>query len=284
MILRLRAIGRALQRTPPRVTSVAALLNGHEAYSEFRRIVHELFPNEEVEVLGAHSEGANRETARVWAFCRMIEARHFPIYELEEYEQVVIGIPFIREAWSFDSFHELDLRPGELLLFAFCAHPYDGTRLPALDAAGAHLPDEILLQIPAGGFSPAELHERLDDTPYAAAAIFADWLWGETGTVFLDLDDDIDADVQWSRQNILELTEQWRRVETILSSIADLASWLELNPAVHFVQLLDAAIGSDACLTYARTRRFYAYEITEAGIVPVLHDADAVALPLGATC
>jgi hypothetical protein len=266
------------------VTSVAALLNGHERYSEFRRIVHELFPDEEEEILGARSEGVNRETARVWAFCRVIEARHFPIYELEEYEQVVIGIPFIREGWSYDGFHELDLRPGELLLFILCAHPYDGTRLPALDAAGTLVPDGILLQIPADGFSPAELHERLDDTPYAAAAAFADWLWGETGTVFLDFDDEVDADVEWSRQNILELTEQWRRVETTLSSIADLASWLETSPAVHFVQLLDAAIGSDARLTYMRTRRFYAYEITEAGIVPVLHDPDAVALPPGATC
>lgn len=283
MILRLRAIGRALQRTPPRVMSVAALLKGHESYSEFRRIVRELFPIEEEEILGAHAEGVGREMARVSAFSRSIEARHFPIYELEEYEQVLFGIPFVREAWSYDRFHELDVRPGELLLFVLCAHPYDdGIRLPALDAADEFVPHDLLLLIPAGGFSPADLHERLDDTPYAAAADFANWLWGETGTVFLDLDDEVVMDVEWSRENLLELTEQWRRAETILRSITDLAAWLETNPPAHFVELLDAALGRDAQLTYERMRRFYAYEITESGIIPIPDDGEAITLPLGA--
>ena len=183
-------------------TSVGSLLQSHESYLAFLQIVREVFPDEEGEILAACQPGASRENARVWAFLQKVEERFFPVYEVEEYEQVVCGIPFVREGWSYDSFHDLDLPPGQLLLLAVCAHPYGpefGGRVALLDACEAHVPRSVLLEMPEGGIAPADVRERLANGPYAAAADFADWVWGETGTAFLDLDDETEVyDAEWT--------------------------------------------------------------------------------------
>jgi hypothetical protein len=287
----LAALGEVLRRAPLAPLSLVDLLERHDAFIAFRRVVREVFPEAETEILNAAADG-DRESARVWAFLQRVEAEFFPVYEFEEYEQVLGGIPFIRNAWSYDRFHELDLAPGELLLFALCAKPYESgadSRAALLDAAEAHVPRALLAEIPAGGLTPAELHERLDGTPYAAAAEYADWLWGETGSVFLDVDEEMVVDVEWTRENVLELADQWRLARGILNRIGELARSLEADPPPRFEQLLDAAFGRDAQLEYQRMRRFYACEITQAGLVPIPHDdpdtpdgAGSVPVPLGA--
>src|SRR6185437_6991955 len=132
------ALGRMLRRAPLAPTSVAALLGNYEAEREFRRIVGTVLPDAEAKILAARHEGVSRETARVGAFLHKIEEEFFPTCEVEEYEQFVWGIPFVRNGWAYDRFHELDLARGELLLFALCAQPYapeSDTRVAALDAA-----------------------------------------------------------------------------------------------------------------------------------------------------
>jgi hypothetical protein len=278
------ALGRALRRTPVGPRAVAALLEGQDGYRAFRAIVRDIFADAEAEILAAELPGESRETARVYAFTERVEATWFPIYEVDEYDQLAFGIPFVRNAWSYERFHELDLRPGELLLFALCAQPYEAdTRISLLDAAEAHVPRTLLSEFPPGGFTPAELRERLDGTPYAGAADYADWLWGETETVFLDIDEEIVADVEWSRENVLELADQWRRAQDILDRIGQLATWIEDDPAAHFARLLDAILGRDAHLDYLRMRRCHACEITEQGLVAIPYDApDSLPLPVDA--
>jgi len=286
VIVRPSALGGLLRRTPVRPTSVATLLGNHEAYLAFRRILHDIFPDAENEILDARSEGGNRENARVWAFDHRIEEEYFPLYEADEFEQLVCGIPFVRNAWTWERFHEVDLGTGELLLFALCSQPYaDGedTRVALLDTGEGHVPRELLGEIPAGGFTPAELHARLDDTTFAAAAQFADWLWADTGLAFLDVSDEEVVDVEWTRENVLALAEQWTRARAILDRITALESWLEAEPVAHFARLLDAALGRDAHLNYKRERRLYACEITPDGLVSIRPDAEPVSLPLDAT-
>jgi hypothetical protein len=286
VIVCLQVLGRALRVTPLAPTAVATLLVNHEAELAFRRIVRELFPEDGDEILAVGHAGEQREHTRVWAFLQRVDAEYFPVYELDEYDQVACGIPFVRNGWSYDQFHELDMRPGELLLFALCAQPFApgfDSRVPLLDACETHVPRTLLSEIPDAGLSPVELHERLDGTRFAAAAAYADWLWAETGSAFLDLDEEIEvSDGDWTRENAVELKAQWQQAEAILDRIAGLASWLEAELPIHFSQLLDAALGRDAHLNYGRMRRQYAYEITEAGLVPIDHESDTIALPLDA--
>ena len=289
MIVSLRGLAKALRRTPVAPASVAALLERQEAMLAFRRIVWELFPEAAAEIWAARTEVGNRENARVWAFLRRVETEFFPVWEADEYEQVVCGIPIARNAWGYERFHALDMSLGELLLFVLCAYPYedDGFRLPALDAAEARIPREILREIPPGGFTPADLRERLSETPFAAAADFADWLWGQTATIFLDVDEDVEIiDAEWTRDVVADLAEQWQRAKAILDRIGHLTTWLEADPPNHFSRLLAAALGGDPHVAYVRERRHYDLEITEHGLTPICHDdpleADHVALPVGA--
>jgi hypothetical protein len=290
----LAALGEALRRAPIAPLSLVDLLGRHDALIAFREVVREVFPEAEAEILGATGPNRDRESARVWAFLSRVEAELFPVYDLDEYDQVLCGIPLVCNAWSYDRFHDLELSPGELLLFALCAQPYLSgydSRVALLDAAEAHVPGALLSDVPEGGLTPAELHERLDGTPYAAAE-YADWLWGETGSVFLDVDDETVADIAWTRENVLELADEWHLARELLDRTSELARGLEADPAPRFARLLDAALGRDPHLEYERMRRFYACEITEQGLVAVPHDAadadedpsqgEAVALPLDA--
>lgn len=150
------------------------------------------------------------------------------MYEVEDYEQVIYTIPFVRDGWSYDRLHELDLPPGRLLLFALCAQPVAGgmdSRVPLLDAAERSVPAAVLREVPAGGLEPDELHARLDGTPYAGAAAFADWLWGDTGMVFLDYDDEVEVmDADWTPDVVAALAAQWRRASALLDRIDALAA------------------------------------------------------------
>lgn len=271
------ALGEFLRRSPALPTSAGALLEGNGAYAEFRRIVREIVPDAEQEILIARgARGADRETERVWAFLRRVEERFFPCYDLDEYEQVTCGIPFVRNAWSFDRLHEVELPEGDLLLFALSKQPYGtgfDTRVPLLDTVAAHLPPAIMAEIPRPGISPDDLHARLDGTRFAAAADFADWLWGQTGSAFLDLDDEVCiSDADWTQDVVQQLAEQWRLGQALLERVGALARWLETDPVRHFAQLLDAALGRDTHIAYERQRRLYACEITDGGLVPVSHD------------
>jgi hypothetical protein len=239
--------------------------------------VAEIFPNTASEILAATQPGTSREQARVWAFLHRVEAEFVPVYEVDDYEQVVLGIPFIRNAWTLDRLHELDMPVGQLLLLALCAQPYAGmdTRIPLLDAVAGVVAPTILADLPADGFAPDELHTRLDGTPYAAAGEFAAWVWGESGSVFLDLDDEIEvSDADWTPEVIAELTAQWRVAGAILDRIDALAAWLEANPPARFARLLDAALGRDMHLIYEQERSHYAIEITETGLVPIGPERD----------
>ncbi len=283
MIPSLEALGEVLRRAPVAPSSVVDLLERHGAYLAFRQLVRDVFPEAEAEILAATGRDGDRESARVWAFLHKVEAEYFPVYEYDEYEQVLCGIPFVRNAWSYDRFHELDLSPGELLLFALCAQPYESgydSRVALLDAAEAHVPGALLAELPAAGLTPAELHERLDGTPYGAAAEYADWLWGDTGSVFLNVDEEMVADIEWTRENVLELADHWRLARELLDRTGELARWLEADPAARFERLLAAALGRDAHLEYELMRRFYACEITEHGLLPVPHDEPEDAEPL----
>jgi hypothetical protein len=246
--------------------------------------VRELFPEAWDEVMNAREAGGDREAARVWAFCRHVETGFFPVYEGEAYEQVAYEIPIAHQGWSIDRLHDLDMPFGELLLACLCGDPYlfdSGIRVAMLDEAERRVPRGLLERIPGDGLSPSELRARLDGTPYGAAADFAEWLYHDTGSVFLDVDDEEVVSIEWTRENVDELTEQWRLGSALLERVTELTRWLEADPPAHFARLLDAVVAGEAHAEYQRERQRYACEITEAGVVPVPHDEPAVPVPAG---
>jgi len=268
------ALGHLLRRLPSLPSAVAALLDDHDDYLEFRRIVREIFPAAAFEILAAHGATAlDREMARVQAFFSRVERDLFPAYEWDEYAQMCGGIPFVRFGWSLDDLHELDRPAGMLLMLALCEQPYGepcDNHVPLLVACEEYVPKALLQEIPGRGIHPHTLHERLDTTRFAPAAEFADWVWSSTGSAFLDFSDENEIyDADWTTTNVALLVEQWRVAKGLLDRTKALAGWLDAEPPARFAQLLDAALGRDAHLIYLKERTHYGNEITEDGLAPV---------------
>lgn len=278
------SLAKALRRTVVAPRSVAALLADHEALLQFRRLAHDLFPDEAEAIWNARLPGEPREVARAQALVQRVQAHFFPLYECDEYDQLVWRIPFLRLGWSLEDYHDLERRQGELLLLTLCRAPVDA-RVPLLEWARTCVSHNLLRQIPEGGFPLDEVHVAFDDTSCSAVADFAAWLWGETGSVFLDVDDEIEVvDAEWTRENVLELTHQWRQAEALLDRVEALAEWLEADPVARFHLLVEAALGQNTHLVYQRSRRLYELEITERGLVCPREDdgaSDPLALPVG---
>jgi hypothetical protein len=247
------ALAAALRRPPPLPTSLASLLDGRSGAPAFRRIVEAIFPAHAPTILTAERPGTDRRAARVAAFLARVEAECFPVYTLDDwyaddedpYDFVTRGIPFQRLGWGEEDYHELDRRDGHRLLFALCRQPYDdaGAHLALLESLEPLVPLDTLLRLPLGGLPAETIHARLDGGRFTAAAEFADWIWGATGTAFLDYDDTVEIyDADWTRGIVDELVAQWRRADAMLRRIDDLAGWLETDPPARFGELLDAAL------------------------------------------
>lgn len=250
-----RALAAALECRPPSPVALAGVLDGRSGAPGFRRLVETIFPEAAAAILAAERPGMNRAGARVAAFLERVEAELFPVYELDEwwhdngvdpYETVLRGIPFVRMGWGDEDLHELARRDGQRLLLALCQHPYfddDEVHLALLESLAPLVPLDTLLQLPRGGIPPETLHRRLDGGRFAAAAEFGDWLWGGTGTAFLDYDDTMDiVDADWTPEIVADLAEQWRRADAMLNRIDELVTWLEGDPPARFAELLRAAL------------------------------------------
>lgn len=262
------ALGRALRRSPPRPTMLARSLRGGAGVAEFRAIVDLVFPADADALMAADQPPLNRAAARVDAFLFRVAHELFEVYEPNfddgywegaEYLQVTRGIPFVRFGWTMEEQHELDVRPGYLLLMALCADPDgdaspadwslddekdDGWRVALLDwlATSLGIPADTLARLPRRGVDPGELRRRLGGGRFAAAADFALWFRARTELTCLDLSEDDDYPVPWTRHNVDVLAGEWPRAHALLERVGELAAWLEDKPTDHFAVLLDALL------------------------------------------
>ena len=243
-----KTLAQRLRLGPPRPLALVTFIGNIHAELAFREMVRRLLPAATDRILSGGQRGLDRAAERVWAFCSAFERKYFPIYELDELEPLVYSIPFQRMGWSYDAFHDLDLRVGTLLLRALCSEPYEstvGARVPLLQSLAEHvsIPHDLLVRIPDDGIRPTDLHTALDNTPYAAAAEFADWTWGQTDLAFLDCDDDVEVvDAEWSDENVRELARQWKLASALMDRVAALEAWLEQAPATNFALLLETVL------------------------------------------
>jgi hypothetical protein len=263
-----RALGLALLRPPPLPSAVARSLRGGAV--EFRAIVDLVFPADADTLMAAHQPPLGRAASRVDAFLARVAGELFAVYQPdfddaywvgEEYDQVTRGIPFVRFGWTLEERHELQVRAGYLLLMALCANPDDdllsagwlpggggddGWRIALLDALALDvgIRADTLARLPRHGADPAALRRRLDGGSFAAAADFARWFRSETGLACLDLGEDDDYPVPWTRDNVDTLAEEWPDAKALLDRVGELAAWLEEEPADRFPELLDALLAA----------------------------------------
>ncbi len=245
------ALAARLGRPPPAPGEVAAAIGVYPDQLAFERLVRDLWPGDGAAraILDARDPGERRETARVRAFVERFSACHFPLQPCEEYGEVVGEVPFERLGFAYDEVEGYDGRLGYLLLLIAVM----GDAMPGLTAHAEALHRDAgvtlgtLGLVPAGQREPDRLAALLVGTPYAAATDLARWLYGETGSCFLDLTWDVQVldNAGWTPAFVAALTAQWRETAPLIARVDALATLLEADPDTQFAALL-RAIGSRA--------------------------------------
>jgi len=257
---------------PPLLTEIIGCLDQIETVKEFRQLVKLLLPEYESEIMGA---ARNR---RVYKFCYYFGIEYYPLPANTDCPpgDWVSGMPVELMAMSYSAYHELQLRPGYLLLLSLVIYPYEGderdidedipgsgARVPLLDLVRRLVGEQIVNRIPMEGWNTEELHRMTDGTKYDGVGAFADWACSSTGCVVLDSSYE-NCDYEegsgeptflWTKHNVDILTEQWPKVQEIRGEIDHLVEWLEADSIGHFRELLDFLLKAEPVKTKKKKTR-----------------------------
>ena len=96
---------------------------------------------------------------------------------------------------------------------------------------------------------------------------FADWVWGETGTVFLDVDDEAEGEVAWTREHVAESSPPsgGAPAPCWTASPPSSAGWGTTRPAGSPASWTRRWAATPTCATSARGN-LYACELTPDGL------------------
>lgn len=243
-IFPLSDLARRLLVGPPSLANLADLLQNSEIAAEFRDLVRTYVPEHEADIMSQESE------ARIVEFARYFGQRYFPLSTEVESDDFTFGdllrfIPVDLMGFSYEDYHMFqDFRPGFVLLLALVGIPWgddaEGGRVPLLEEVQQLVGKQLVELIPAEGWEPADLHRMLDGTQYEGAALFADWVYGNTGFWQLDATYDGYEGEPWDKESVETLARQWPRVVDIQNKITAMYVMLEEDTNYNYRNLLYA--------------------------------------------
>ena len=233
-------------RLPLSLSSLLARFEDVEDYSSFAAVVRELLPECAGEILMEPGP-----IAQIRCFVRHFEARYFPVHrlaDLEEWEDespyglMLSAIPLDVSGIDDEDRHELPQQRDGIRLMAALVPDFDeGWGIALLESCEDILPPRLLQRIPPQGYPQEDRHAALDDTEFAAVALVGDWLWNDTGNLFMDMTYEMEGQYQigWALDNVEFLTTEWHESQAIWTRITDLADRLEKSPVRLFKKILD---------------------------------------------
>jgi hypothetical protein len=233
-----------------------------------------LLPEYESEIMSAPR---NR---RVYKFCYYFGLEYYPLPANTDCHPAdwVNGMPVELMAMSYSAYHELQMRPGYILLLSLVIYPYEGderdieeevpsngAKVPLLDLVQRIVGEDSINRIPKDGWTSEELHRITDGTKYDGVGAFADWACSNTGCVVLDSSYE-NCDYEegsgeptflWTKRNVDILTSEWPRVQEIRGKIDHIVEWLEADPIERFRELLEFLLKTEPAKTRKRRKRGY---------------------------
>jgi len=271
----LSLLAEMLKVGPPLLTEIIGCLEQIDTVKEFQALVRMLLPEYESEIMAAPR---NR---RVYKFCYYFGQEYYPLPANTDCHPAdwVNGMPVELMAMSYSAYHELQMRPGYLLLLSLVVYPYEGderdieegnevsfngARVPLLDLVQRMVGEEIVDRMPKDGWTAGELHRMTDGTKYDGVGAFADWACSRTGCVVLDSSYE-NCDYEegsgeptflWTKHNVDILTDEWPKMQEIRGKIDHIVEWLEMDTIGHFRELLDFILKSKP-KTRKRGKRTY---------------------------
>jgi len=272
----LSLLADVLKVGPPLLTEIIGCLEQIETVKEFRELIRMLLPEYESAIMSAPR---NR---RVYKFCYYFGMEYYPLPANMECHPSdwVNSMPVELMAMSYSAYHELQIRPGYLLLLSLVIYPYEGderdieeenevsfngARVPLLDAVQRIVGEDSVNQIPKEGWTNEELHRITDGTKYDGVGAFADWACSDTGCVVLDSSYE-NCDYEegsgeptfiWTKNNVDILTSEWPKVQEIRGKIDHVVEWLEGESIGHFRELLDFLCKSKPIKPKKKRKRTY---------------------------
>jgi hypothetical protein len=259
---------------PPLLTEIIGCLEQIDTVKEFRALVRMLLPEYEAAIMAAPRH------RRVYKFCYYFGQEYYPLPANTDCPPAdwVSGMPVELMALSYSAYHELQMRPGYLLLLSLVIYPYagderdidedipgNGARIPLLDMVQRIVGEEIVNRIPKDGWKAEELHRITDGTKYDGVGAFADWACSSTGCVVLDSSYE-NCDYEegsgeptflWTKHNVDILTSEWPKVQEIRGKIDHIVEWLEAEPIGRFSELLDFLCKSEPIKPKKKRKRTY---------------------------
>ena len=234
-------------RRPPSIDVLLSVIEDHQHYAEFIRMVKELLPEREKQII--------QETTvedRIAKFASYFEDRYFPLPmsfkdgETETYYDLVCHLPLIPLGFGYQDYDNLieGGYPGYRLMTYIFRQPYDdqGARVALGEACAQDVPAELLKRIPEPGFTPEEMHNLLDCTPYKALAMWGDAISLNTGNELLDTDEGMMYNSElpeWSRENVDYFTRKWQEAEKYQQATGDMSDIFDTNAETFLREVLD---------------------------------------------
>lgn len=246
----IEALRRKLCRAQPR--SLGALIqffSGAEEYLEFVRIVRELLPEREADILSHPSP-----SEQIGEFATHFQTRYFPLeesflWDMDDfsYADFLRIIPVQVFGMDCDSYHEMqDTRPGMQLMTYLFENPWeedDGARVALAEMCAEHVSTETLESIPEGGLKLEAAEPLLKGTRFEVVFHWGEYLYQSTGNFFLDTDYEYlwsgYGAIDWERDTIEELTRQWLQHERLWQEFVSFAEWLEESPDKNFREVVE---------------------------------------------
>ena len=264
---RLSHLNAALDHAPVRPSAMIGVFDSIQEVAWLRETVERLLPQHAAHVLGQESPQAMAQ-----AFSEKFAQEHFPIrteptpwvQDESPMETLIWGIPVIPQGLDEEEIHLLwstGERENDCLgAMAMIAAPPgtwmemyqdDGHRIAWLDAARGAIPRETLERIPQGGIPISTIQQALQGTPLEPVSDTVGWVYAQTGNFFLDTpptEDNQEVQVDWTQENIEELTREWREAERILEGVGRTAEWLAADLPGRFAPMLDFILERASCV------------------------------------
>ncbi len=229
----------------PSLSSLVAQVTDAEGYAQFVNMVKTYLPEREQEILRDPTPAS-----QIALFVSYFEDRYFPLDEFfrfgdfEGYADITYHIPVVVMGYSYEDYHEAcDWRPGAMLMTFLIQSPWeDDITVSLAEACKEHVPPQLIERAGQIRLSLDDAHNLLEGTKYEPLALWADRLYYNTGNFFLDTDYEMlwggGEILDWSPENVADLTRQWQQAELQDNKTGDFMGWLEEDLPRRFEELV----------------------------------------------
>ncbi len=227
---------RRLILAPIKLSSVIKHFDGIEHVFAFYDLVHEYLPEEQDRLLPMdHGAAANE-------FVKLFSKRYFPILSNPYYygasslnsvtRSIAIEWHGLRE-WDYDSATKMS--PGRLLASTICVCPVqEGSRIPVVERFQKLVGE---LELPVKGYSLGSVDQALEGSPWPGLLFWCQWLFSQTGNVWLDTAGNGSPD--WARETVDELTADWAPYQEMKKQMEEFDKWLKVDVPARSAEVIE---------------------------------------------